>query len=187
MIILIIGLVLFIGIHLARVLTPQLRANVIAERGDGPWKGIYSLVSILGFVLLIYGYGVARDNAGEAFAVSSLARTIQLLAMPLALILVVASQIPAGYIKKTIRHPMIVGVLIWAATHLAGNGDWASITLFGVFFVWALLTTISSYRRPVVPVEANVLYDVISIVVGIGLTWLFLRFLHEWLFNVAIV
>ncbi|MEM9734603.1 MAG: NnrU family protein [Pseudomonadota bacterium] len=180
------GLILFLGVHLARVATPGLRADFIAQRGDGPWKGIYSVISILGFALVIYGYGLARVNAEEVFDVPSLARTVQLLAMPVALILVVASQIPAGYIKKTVRHPMIVGVLIWSATHLWGNGDSASIALFGAFFVWALLTTISSYRRPFRPAEPKILFDGIAIVVGLVLTVLFVRFLHEWLFGVGI-
>ncbi|MEL6504018.1 MAG: NnrU family protein [Pseudomonadota bacterium] len=185
--VLIAGLVLFLGTHFARVAAPGMRANFIAAKGSGPWQGIYSVISILGFVLLIYGYSLARENADEAFAVSSLARTVQLLAMPVALILVVAAQFPAGYIKKTLRHPMILGVLIWSGTHLWGNGDWASITLFGAFFVWALLTTISSFRRPSEPVEAKVLFDGVAIVAGLVLTWLFLRFLHEWLFGVGIV
>lgn len=181
-------MVLFLGVHFARVVAPQKRAVVIARRGEGPWKGIYSLVSIAGFVLLIWGYGLARNEAGQIYDPAPYGRSLLLIAMPLAFILVIASQIPAGYIKRAMRHPMLLGVVIWSAAHLTANGDTASVLLFGGFLVWSLVTVIDCYRRPwTSPAQTAIWPDLVAVVGGLVLTIAFVSFLHEWLIGVGIV
>ncbi|EFL90962.1 NnrU family protein [Ahrensia sp. R2A130] len=188
MIVLIIGLVLFLGVHFAKVIAPAKRAAVIADKGDGPWKGIYSVVSIIGLGLLIWGYGLARGEAGQLYDAAPYGRSLLLLAMPLAFVLLVASQIPAGYIKRAVRHPMVLAVVIWSAAHLTANGDTASVLLFGSFLVWSVVTTFDSYRRPwVAPAKTAIWADLVSVVVGLALTVAFISFAHEWLIGVGIV
>ena len=108
--------------------------------------------------------------------------------MPLAFILVTASQLPAGYIKRAVRHPMLIGVVIWSAAHLTANGDNASVLLFGAFAVWSLVTLINSYRRPwSQPAQTVVWPDIVAVVAGLALTVAFVSFAHEWLSGVGIV
>ena len=80
--ILIIGLVLFLGIHFAKVIAPAQRANIIAACGENSWKGVYSILSIIGFALLIWGYGMARGEAGQLYDAAPYGRSLLLLAMP---------------------------------------------------------------------------------------------------------
>lgn len=185
---LIVGLLLFLGIHLAKVVAPAKRAQFIAARGENAWKGMYSVLSIGSFALLIWGYGLARGDAGQLYDAAPYGRSLLLLAMPLALVLLLASQIPAGYIKRAVRHPMLLAVVIWSAAHLTGNGDAASVLLFGGFFVWSFVTLIDNYRRPwVEPAKVAIWADLVSVVVGLGATVAFISFAHEWLIGVGIV
>lgn len=184
MIILAIGLALFLGIHLVRVVAPGWREAQIAQRGEGPWKGIYSGISFLGLALIIYGYWVAETD--YLFTAPDWARTATLLAMPIALILVVASDLKASRIKRAFRHPMTFGVIIWSFVHLMVNGDTASTLLFGAVLAWAIIVLISAFRRPSVEVERGPLWrDLAAIAVGLVLTALLMAFLHEWLFGVS--
>ena len=194
MTILILGLVLFLGIHSARIVAPGARLAFIEGRGEGAWKGLYTLVSIAGLVLLVWGYGLYRYEADQAFVPPDWGRTLQLLLMPVALILVVASQFPQGFIRRAVGHPMLWGVTLWAVLHLLGNGDWASVLLFGAFLVWAVADLVSCYRRPranphaASGAPATAWWpDVAAIAIGLALTVAFVSFLHEWLFGVAIV
>ena len=192
MTILILGLALFLGIHSARIVAAGQRLAFIDARGADTWKGFYTIVSLAGFALLVWGYGLYREDAGQAYVPPDWGRTAQHVLMPVALILVVASQLPAGRIKRALRHPMLWGVVIWAATHLAGNGDWASLLLFGAFLAWGVMDLVSCYRRPrdnphAADGGATTAWwpDVAAIVIGVVLTWAFVSFLHEWLFGVS--
>lgn len=187
MALLIIGLILFIGIHSVQILAPDFRSGVIATRGDDAWKGIYSVISIAGFVLIIYGYSLTRDHAPVLYASVGGARGLSFILMPIALILLVASQGPVGYIKKAVRHPMLWGVILWAVIHLANNGDAASVLMFGSLLVWAVLDLISCYRRGGTPPKASLAGDIIAVIVGLIVTYVFIRFLHEYLFGVAVM
>ncbi len=146
MILLIVGLVVFIGIHLVQVVAPDYRTAFIARRGEGPWKGIYSLVSFIGLVLIVWGYAT-YDDPTLLYPPVEGARGVALIGMPLALWLFVAANFPAGYLKRAVGHPMLFGTVLWATVHLANNGDMASVLLFGTFLAWALITLVSSVRR----------------------------------------
>ena len=193
MILLVAGLVLFIGIHLARVVVLAYRAEFIAERGDGPWKGVYSLVSFAGLALIVWGYAT-YDDPRFLYPPIEGTRGVALIAVPLALWLFVAANFPAGNLKRWVRHPMLIGTVIWATIHLANNGDLASVLLFGTFLVWASVTLVSSIVRPrknphAAPAGARTALwpDLASLAITVVLTWAFVAFLHEWLFGVAIV
>jgi uncharacterized membrane protein len=168
--VMILGLVLFLGVHL---LTTQreLRARFVTSLGEGGYKGCYSLVSLAGLVLIVWGFAHYRA-AGQIeiwHPPAAFKHITEALMLP-AVILVVASYI-RGRIYATVKHPMLAGVKLWAAAHLIANGDLGSIILFGSFLAWAAFDRITLKRRtdsgaPPIPVggPAN---DAIAIAVGI--------------------
>jgi uncharacterized membrane protein len=168
--VMILGLVLFLGVHL---LTTQreLRARFVASLGEGGYKGCYSLVSLAGLVLIVWGFAHYRA-AGQIeiwHPPAAFKHITEALMLP-AVILVVASYV-RGRIYATVKHPMLAGVKLWAAAHLIANGDLGSIILFGSFLAWAAFDRITLKRRtdsgaPPIPVggPAN---DAIAIAVGI--------------------
>jgi uncharacterized membrane protein len=168
--VMILGLVLFLGVHL---LTTQrgLRARFVVSMGEGGYKGFYSLVSLAGLGLMVWGFAHYR-SAGmiDVWHPPAAFRHITEALMLPAVILVAASYI-RGRIYSTLKHPMLAGVKLWAAAHLLANGDLGSIILFGAFLAWAVLDRISLKRRsdagaPPIPV-GGVGNDLIAVVVGI--------------------
>jgi len=188
MLILILGLILFLGIHSVRILAPGLRDAQISAHGLGRWKGIYSLVSFAGLVLIVWGYGVARQTAPILYEPPVWTRHLNLLLMVFAFIALAASQLPAGRIKAALKHPMLVAVKIWALGHLLANGDLAAVLLFGTFLAWAVLDRISVKRRgDAGPMPGPIKWDVAAVVIGLGFYALFAFVLHEWLIGVPVI
>lgn len=189
MIWLIVGLVLFLGIHSVRIVAPDYRQAQIEARGLNAWKGVYSLVSIIGFVILVWGYGIARQDPVVFWVAPAwMSHVVALLMLP-AIILLVASQVPAGRIKAAVKHPMLLGVKIWALAHLLVNGDLASVLLFGGFLAWAVVDRISEKKRlqaglTTNPVAGPVKWDIIAVVGGVIAYLAFVLKLHEWLIGV---
>ena len=145
--ILILGLVLFLGIHSVRIFAPRFRTRFIADRGAGPWRGIYSAASIAGFVLIVWGYDVAHQTAPVYYVTNFAMVHVTATLMLIAFIVLASFHMPAGWIRSRLKHPMLVAVMIWAFAHLLVNGDLASIVLFGSFLVWAIADRISEKRR----------------------------------------
>lgn len=186
MIWLLLGIVIFLGIHSVRIFAPGLRDGMIAQYGEGAWKGIYSLVALAGFVLLIWGFGQARWETPILWVPPVWLTHLNALFMLVALVIFSAYPLPAGYIKRAVKHPMILGVKIWAFGHLLANGDLAAILLFGSFLVWGVLDRISLKRRgdPVYG-DPKLQYDLIAVAIGIAVyLWLVFQG-HQWLFGVA--
>ena len=184
--VLIIGLILFLGVHSVRIAAPAWRDRRIAAMGEGPWKGLYSLVSIVGFVLLVWGYGLARPEASILYEPPVWMKHFTALLMIFAFISLAVYAVPAGRLKPMLKHPMLVAIKIWALAHLLANGDLASILLFGTFLVWAVFDRISVKRRAApIPATGPVLNDVIAIVAGLVVYALFVWRLHAWLFGVV--
>ena len=138
MLLLILGLLVFLGIHSVMLLRPGLRTSMVASMGENAWKGVYSLVSVVGLALIAYGYGAAPEASDVLFVSPSWSRALILLTMPVALILLMASNFPAGYIKRAVGHPMLWAVIVWAVVHLLVNADTASLVLFGAVLIWGL-------------------------------------------------
>lgn len=188
MLILILGLILFLGVHSVRIFAPGIRDAQIAKRGLGPWKGLYSLVAFAGFVLIVWGYGIARQTAPILYEPPVWTRHLNLLLMVFAFIALAASQLPAGRIKAALKHPMLVAVKIWALGHLLANGDLAALLLFGTFLAWAVLDRISVKRRgDVGPAPGPLTWDIAAIVIGLVAYALFAFVLHEWLIGVPVI
>ena len=187
MIWLIAGLVVFLGIHSVRMVVPEFRNRQILSGGENRWKVIYSIASIAGFILLVWGYGKAWENNTLLYSTPSWLSHVQLLLMIPAMILLIASQLPAGRIKKTVKNPQLIAVKIWAIGHLLVNGDLASVLLFGAFLVWAVLLMINTNRRGLqFPELTDTRGDVLSIIVGLVVWAAFVFFLHEWLIGVPV-
>lgn len=147
MAILILGLVLFLGVHSTRIFAEGWRAAAVGRLGEMKWKGLYSALSIIGFVVLVWGYGLARRQPVVVWTPPhGMAHTTALLTL-VAFVLFVAAYLPGNQIKSKLHHPMILGVKTWAFAHLLSNGTLADIVLFGAFLVWAILDFTAARRR----------------------------------------
>jgi len=165
----ILGLVVFLGAHVFVTMRDH-RAAVVARIGEWPYRGLFSLVSIIGIVLI--GYGFAAYRAAGPIAVwypPGWTRHIVVALMWPASIMIAAAYIP-GNIKRVLKHPMLVGVKTWAFAHLCANGDLGSIVLFGSVLAWAVYDRITLKRRkdagaPPIPIGGT-RNDIIAIIVG---------------------
>jgi len=187
MLVLILGLIVFLGIHSIGFLTPKLSSRMHARFGEHAWKGIYSLIALIGLILIVYGYGVARQDPSTAYLPAAGLRHLTHLLMLPVFVLLLATYFP-GRIKAVVRHPMLWATLLWAAAHLLSNGTWADVLLFGGFLVWAVADLISMSRRPaknIPTAPAHRFNDAISVVGGLLVYGAFVGFLHRWLFGVA--
>ena len=185
--IMILGLAVFIGAH-ALVTQREQRAALIARIGEGPYKGLFSLVSIVAVVLIAWGFGRYRATGWiDVWYPPLWTRHIAVLLMWIASICIVAAYSP-GRIKTTLKHPMLVGTKTWALAHLISNGDLGSIILFGSILGWAVFDRISLKHRtdpggPPIPVGGT-RQDIIAVVGG-TILYLVLGFLfHPWVMGV---
>jgi uncharacterized membrane protein len=185
MVLLIAGLVLFLGIHSIRLI-PGGRAAMISGFGPGGYKILYSLISIIGLGLIIYGK-IQAHPSDSLWIAPEWGRTAALFAVPIAMILLIAANTPS-HIRRFVQHPMLLGVMLWSGAHLAANSERAAVYLFGSFFVWALVTMIVAFIRgdhaPKPPKGWG--GDVVALVIGALAAALLVRF-HLYLFGVAVV
>jgi uncharacterized membrane protein len=189
MTILVLGLIIFLGLHSTRIVSETGRERAVARLGEGPWKGIYSLLSAVGFVLIVWGFAEARYAAPELWTPVPGARHITMLLMLIALILLASYLFKRSHITAAVHHPMLWSVLLWSIAHLIANGSAADLVLFGAFFVWAAADLISSYARDrrngLVYSEPEWSATIGAFVVGL-VFWAVLAFwLHSWLFGVS--
>jgi uncharacterized membrane protein len=188
MLLLIVGLVLFLGVHSIAIVSPALRARTIQGLGEGAYKGLYSLVSLVGFVLICYGFGLARATSVVLYSPPTWARHLALIVMVPVFPLLIATYLP-GRIKAAAKHPMLAAVQFWAFAHLLANGSLADVLLFGGFLAWAVLDRISLKRRSVPQVLRTAppgpWNDVIVVVVGLAVYALFIGWAHARLFGTS--
>jgi len=189
MAILILGLVIFLGLHSARIVSESGRQKAIARLGEGPWKGLYSAVSAIGFVLIVWGFARARYNAPQLWTPFPGARHITMLLMLISLILIASYLFKRSHITAAVHHPMLWSVVLWSVGHLLANGSAADLILFGAFLVWSVADLASSYARDR---RNNVVYPAPelgatagAVVVGLVIYGLFIGGLHLWLFGVS--
>lgn len=144
---LLVGLLIFLGMHSTRVVADGWRSGVRASLGPLAWKGLYSLVSLLGFALLVWGYGQARLQPVVLWVPPVAMRHVAGLLMLLSFILLVAAYVPGNALKARWHHPMVLATKTWALAHLLANGNLADVVLFGSFLVWSVVLFISSRKR----------------------------------------
>lgn len=147
MAILILGLVLFLGVHSTRIVADGWRSATVARIGEMPWKGIFSVLSIAGFVLIIWGYGLARQQPVVLWTPPRGMNHLASLLTLIAFVLLTAAYVPGNQIKSKLHHPMVLGVKTWAFAHLIANGTLADLLLFGSFLAWAIVDFVSARRR----------------------------------------
>jgi uncharacterized membrane protein len=189
MTILIAGLIIFLGGHAFTTLRVT-RAAVIGRIGEGPYKGLYSLVAAVGLVLIVWGFGRYRaDGDIQIWNPPAALRPVTFVLMWLAFVALAATYAPTGKIKATLRHPMLVAVKTWALAHLLANGDLAAFLLFGAFLLWAGYDRVAVKRRGdagTSPVQGVTAGDAIAFVVG-TVAYAAMFWLHPLLFGIAIV
>jgi uncharacterized membrane protein len=192
MLYLIIGLIVFLGLHSLPMFT-QTRADLVGRFGEGGYKGVYSLLSAIGLGLVVYGYGLARvEGSPVLYYPPEWTRHITMLFMVPVFILLIGAYVQ-GRVKKTFRHPMLLAVKIWAFSHLLVRGDLASILLFGGFLAWAVVDRISVKRRAggaqsadFELTEANKRAEIAVILIGLILYGLFVWKGHELVIGVPL-
>ncbi|KCZ87621.1 NnrU family protein [Hyphomonas johnsonii] len=191
MLYLILGLVVFFGAHLFTTFrSREPGKDLKAKLGYGPYMGLYSLVSLAGFVLICWGFAATRD-AGILYVAPSWGRHVNMALMLPALILLVASQLPTGAIKKAVKHPMLVAVKLWAFGHLLANGEINSVILFTSFLAYAVIDRIAVKRRgdtgPAGDAPSSTVADIGAVVIGTAAYVAILMWLHPILFGVAVM
>lgn len=186
---LIAGLVIFLGVHSISIVNYQWRDRTVARLGAGPWRGLYALTSIVGLVLIFYGYGQARSMPIVLYVPPLWVRDTMIMFIPFVFPLVFAAYFP-GLISMIVKHPMLTGVKLWATLHLTVNGSLADVLLFGSVLAWAVVDRISLKRRPARPIRTAPPWkwnDAIAIGLGFGVYALMLAGGHAWLTGMPIV
>ena len=187
MTILILGLCLFLSMHSLGFLAPAWRGQMVARLGQTGWQGIAGLVGLVGFILIVWGYGLARAAPLNIYSPPIWTRHLSLQIMLPVFPLLLATYLP-GRIQAAVVHPMLTAVIIWALAHLTANGNLADLLLFGGFLAWALTDRISLLTRQAPAVQgaprrkAN---DLIALGAGLALYVVFLLWAHKWLFGVS--
>ena len=144
---LILGLILFLGAHSVRIVADDWRTQKIEALGEKAFKGVYTVASLLGFYLLVVGYGEARLETVALWTPPTATRHISVLLMLFASILLMAAYVPRNHLKMRLGHPMVLSVKVWALAHLLANGNLADVVLFGAFLVWSVLNFKSARAR----------------------------------------
>ena len=144
---LILGLVIFLGAHSVRIVAEDWRNGVRARIGEGAWKGAYSLVSLLGFGLIVWGYGAARQQPVVLWSSPLWTRHLAALLTLPAFVMLVAAYVPGNSIKARLKHPMVLSVKLWALAHLIANNTLADLLLFGGFLLWSVFAYRASRQR----------------------------------------
>jgi uncharacterized membrane protein len=188
MTILVIGLAIFLGAHSVRIFAEPWRQRQIARMGPGAWKGVFSLVSIAGFVLLVWGYGLARAVPVELWSPPAWTRHLSSLLNLAAFVLLAAAYVPRNRIRAAVGHPMVAGVKLWALAHLLSNGRLADVVLFGAFLAWAVLDYRAARARDrasgVRQAPGSFGGDLVAVVMGVVATAVFALWLHAPLIGV---
>ena len=182
MALLILGLVIFLGVHSTRIFADGWRTSMIQRIGAGPWKGLYSLVSIAGFVILVIGFRQARAESTVLYVTPAWMKHVTAVLMMLAMTLFVAAYIPRNWFRSRFHHPQLLSVKTWAVAHLLSVGVVADVVLFGALLAWAVVNFIVSRRRDreqnVVDAPANAVGTVLTIATGLVAWSIFALLLH---------
>jgi len=192
MVLLVLGLLIFFSIHLLPMQT-DIRAGLVQRFGSNAYMIGFSLISVIGMVVIILGYGKLQVLAGknpELWSPPMWTRSLALLMMLPAMILLVAAYVPSR-IRMAAKHPMLLAVKLWALAHLLANGDLASVLLFGSFLAFAVIDRISMKRRhapgPLGNQAGGIIGDAVAVLGGVVLYVVMVVFLHERLIGVALV
>ena len=186
---LVLGLILFFGVHSVSIVNDPWRNRMAASMGEWNWKGLYALISLAGFVLIVWGYGLARQAPVVLYTPPAWLHPVAMVLLIPVFPLLLAAYLP-GRIQAAARHPMLAATMLWAVAHLLANGTLADVLLFSAFLVWAVLDRISMQHRsqraiPSLPhARTN---DIIAVIGGLALYAAFVLWLHGGLIGVPLV
>lgn len=183
---LIAGVILWMTVHLSSSVAPAARARAIERLGEGPYKGIYSLLLVASLVLIVVGWRSSEFIA--IYTPPPWSRPVTIALMLPAFLLVVAADVPRNHLRQWLRHPMLTGAALWGAGHLLANGDARSLILFGGLGAWALLEMAFINRRDgprVPPPVASTKMTLLWLATGTAV-YLLLGWLHRWFAGVLI-
>ncbi len=204
---LIIGLILFLGAHSIRMVADDWRTQAIATWGEKPFKGVYSLLALVGFYAMVTGYAEARLQTVALWTPPIATRHVSVLLMLFASVLMAAAYVPRNHLKLRMGHPMVLSVKVWALAHLLANGNLADVVLFGSFLVWSVFNFKAARARDraaapealrlqadgaentsAVPGDqpiANTTATLLTVLIGVALWALFVFYLHVQLVGVS--
>jgi uncharacterized membrane protein len=185
---LIIGLIIFLGSHSCRIFAEPWRNHMIDRLGEVKWKGLYTIISLIGLILVVIGYGQARQAPIVLWQPATYLIHIAILLNLVAFIFLAGSSPNNNAIRLKLKHPMILGVKVWALAHLLANGTLVDLILFGSFLLWAVLDFRSARKRPIHMPEKAVISTKATITVvitGIVLWAAFIFGLHQYLIGVS--
>jgi uncharacterized membrane protein len=184
---LILGMAVFFGVHSISLLALDWRNRVAERLGRRAWQGIYSIAALVGFYLLVTGYGAARASAAFVYATPPAFHYVAAFLMLPVFTLVLASVLP-GRVRDRAGHPLLLATMLWAVAHLLTNSSVADLMLFGGFLVWSVAVRLSLKRRPARPIPAlpaSMANDGIAVVGGLVLYAIFIVWLHARWFGVS--
>jgi uncharacterized membrane protein len=186
--VLILGLLIFLGVHSLRIFADDWRSRQIARLGVKRWKGLFALVSLTGFVLLCWGFGLARQHPVVLYVPPPALRHLNSLFTLIAFVLFFATRVPRNHFKAKLGHPQVLAVKVWAFGHLLATGMLHDVVLFGAFLLWAMVLFIVSRRRDR---QAGTVYpagtlggDALTLIIGVAVWVAFAFWLHLWLIGV---
>lgn len=185
---LIIGLIIFLGSHSCRIFAEPWRNHMIDRFGEVKWKGLYTIISLIGLVLIVIGYGQARQTPVVLWQPATYLTHIAILLNLVAFIFLAGSSPNNNAIRLKLKHPMILGVKVWALAHLLANGTLVDLILFGSFLLWAVLDFRSARKRPIHMPEKAVVSTkatITVVVTGIVIWAAFIFGLHQYLIGVS--
>ena len=182
MLVLILGLFLFLGVHSTRIFADGWRTQMITRMGPLPWKGLYAAASIVGFLVLVIGFRMARRDTLVLYSTPAWMPHVTALLMVFSMILFVAAYIPRNWFKAKFHHPQVLSVKTWAVAHLLSNGVASDVVLFGAFLLWAVLSFSAARKRDrangTVYPPGNAVGTSITIAAGLIAWAVFAMFLH---------
>ncbi len=184
MALLVAGIALWIAVHLFPAYAPTRRQALLQRLGENPYKGLFSLLIVASLVMIVFGWKQATPQA--VYAPPLAPGIVPAVLVFVGLVLFFAAQM-AGHLKRVLRHPQMLGTILWALAHLLTNGDSRSVTLFGALLAWAVVEILLCNRRDGPRTElpaATAKWDVVAVVVGIA-AFALLGHFHAWLFGVA--
>ncbi len=186
---LILGLLVFLGVHSIRIFADDLRTRRIAKLGLPVWKAIFALLSVAGLALMVYGFGIARMTPVMMWQSAKWARDAAGLFTLVSFVLIVSAYVPSSRIRGLVGHPMVIGVKIWALGHLLANGNLNDLLLFGSILAWAVMDYRSLRQRDraagTTRDPGSWANDLITIPVALVGWYVFALYMHRVLIGVA--
>jgi uncharacterized membrane protein len=186
--VLIVGIVLFVGVHSISIVDESWRNRVVERFGLGFWRALHSLATLVGLAMIVIGYGLARRNPIVIYMPALWTHWVVIIGMLPVFVLIFSAYLP-GRIRTTMKHPVLVATKLWATVHLFANGTLADVLLFGSLLAWAVADRISMKRRPprrLPSLPESRWNDGIAVLAGLGVYAAFVFGLHAWLIGVPV-